>query len=209
MPRREPIDPHGYYHVSSRGTYGRPIFQTDGEHELFLELYERTAKKYGWVTLTWALKWNHHHFAIQLSEGGLSAGMRELHASYSRRIHAMYGQTGKGHLVRHAFFARQATDAGILLAMCRYIDLNGYRPANPREPEEWTWCGYPAAMGMSPARPFHSPSALMAFVSDDLGTARHIYRQFVRDEVDRRSQVLSPNQGEKTVTGRVVVESVA
>ena len=36
MPRREPIDPEGFYHVSSRGCYGRTLFATVNEHERFL-----------------------------------------------------------------------------------------------------------------------------------------------------------------------------
>ncbi len=82
------------------------MFRTPDEHELFLRLYERSADKYGWATLTWALVWNHHHFIVQLTRGGLSDGLRELHSSYSRRIHVIDGRTGQGHLIRHRFFRR-------------------------------------------------------------------------------------------------------
>src|SRR5437899_11522443 len=86
VPRRPPIDPQGYYHAGSRGSYGRALFQSPGEHELFLELYERSARKYGWLTLAWTLVHNHHHFVIKLTDGGLSEGWREIHGSFSRRI---------------------------------------------------------------------------------------------------------------------------
>src|SRR5690349_21469091 len=112
------------YHVGSRGTYGRPLFRTRGEHELFLELYGKVARKYGWRTLAWALMKNHHHFVIELTKGGLSEGMRELHGGYSRRIHAAYGQTRKGHLFRHAFFARLLVDDRDVVGTCAYVDLN-------------------------------------------------------------------------------------
>src|SRR5436305_7080834 len=102
MPRRAPIDPQGYCHIGSRGSYGRPLFRNANEHELFLALYTRAAKKFGWKTLTWTLLHNHHHFVVRLTEGGLSEGMRDLHGRYSRRINALDGETGKGHLVRHA-----------------------------------------------------------------------------------------------------------
>src|SRR4051794_40478267 len=96
VPRRAPIDPHGWYHVGTRGCYGQPLFRQTAEYELFLRLYLRTANKHSWVTPEWALMRNHVHFVIQLTDGGLSEGLRELHGTFSRRIHAIYGVTGQG-----------------------------------------------------------------------------------------------------------------
>src|SRR4051794_4576349 len=101
MPRRSPINPEGYYHVSTRGNFGQPLYQAWNEHELYLELYEKYAKKFDWTTLGWVLLWNHHHFLIKLKSGGLSEGMRAINHGFARRMNAVYGRTGKGHLVRH------------------------------------------------------------------------------------------------------------
>ena len=207
MPRRPPINPDGYYHVSSRGTYGVPIFRDDADRELFLRLYHRAATKYRWTTLTWALKSNHHHFAIKLTDGGLSEGMRELHSQYSRHIHAELGLTNTGHLVRHAFFAREATSNESVIDMCRYVDLNGY--GGTRSPSTWTWCGYLATMGGEPPRPFHKPSALLELINPDPLVARRLYAEHVAKEIAERAErppkaprptllkslVPSPNQG--------------
>jgi hypothetical protein len=46
--------------------------------------------------------WNHHHFLVRLTEGGLSSGMRALHSNYSRRLNVIDGETNMGHLVRQA-----------------------------------------------------------------------------------------------------------
>ncbi len=134
VPRRPPINPTGYYHVSSRGCYGRTLFDTHAQHEVFLRMYMRSARKYGWETPSWALMENHHHFVIRLTGGGLSEGMRELHGGYSRWIHALYGQTRQGHLFRHAFFARElSTEADVLVACC-YVDLNASAAHLTRDP---------------------------------------------------------------------------
>jgi REP element-mobilizing transposase RayT len=140
-----PVDPTGCYHVGTRGNYGQPLFRSPAEHELFLRLYNRAASKYGWITLTWALVFNHHHFIIQLTQGGLSDGMQQLHCGYSRRIHQIDGHTGQGHLIRHRFFrSALETDAAVLVA-CRYVDLNipratGCRPKrrSGRGTEPWS-----------------------------------------------------------------------
>lgn len=186
MPRRPPLNPEGYFHIGTRGVYGLPIFRSNGERELFLDLYSRTAEKYGWTTLTWALKANHHHFAVKLSAGGLSEGLKELHGGYSRRIHAKYGLTRQGHLVRHGFFAREGSDLEAVLDICRYVDLNGYLPWRKPERARWDWCGHPAIMGWSAPRAFHRPAALLQLLDADVDEARRQYRAHVDEEIARR-----------------------
>jgi REP element-mobilizing transposase RayT len=194
MPRRPPINPEGYYHVGSRGCYGRALFRTPDEHELFLMLYARASTKYGWKTLAWTLLYNHHHFVVRLTTGGLSDGMREVHSAYSRRINALDGQTGKGHLVRHAFFARELVDTPDVLLTCRYVDLNESE-AKGIAPEASRWSGYRATVGLEPPRTFHQPDELLRLVSRNKSRARAGYQRFVHEGLVELGQVSSPNQG--------------
>jgi hypothetical protein len=195
MPRRPPINPEGYYHVSSRGCYGRTLYETDQQHERFLTMYGRVALKYHWDTLSWALVGNHHHFVIHLNEGGLSEGMRELHGGYSRWIHLVYGQTGQGHLFRHAFFARELKTEGALLVACSYVDLN-LATARPGATRDRTrWCGHRATIGLEHPRPFHRPSALLEIIDPRPATAQRTYREFVQNGLALRGQDPSPNDG--------------
>jgi REP element-mobilizing transposase RayT len=193
MPRRPPIDPTGTYHVGSRGTYGRTLFGTLGEHELFLRMYTRVSRKYRWITLTWALMGNHHHFVIRLTEGGLSEGMRELHGGYARWIHAMYEQTRKGHLFRHAFYGRRIEDEGDLMGTCRYVDLNPSEHRASPAPLKTDWCGYAATLGLAHPRSFHTPAALLEVFDTSPAAARRKYRLFVEEEHARRRRGPSPN----------------
>ena len=195
MPPRLPINPQGYYHVSSRGTYGRTLFETELQHERFLTMYRRVSTKYNWDTLSWALVGNHHHFVVRLKEGGLSEGMRELHGGYSRWIHVIYGQTRQGHLFRHAFFARELkTEAAVLIA-CSYVDLNlSAAPPAPNERQRKR-CGYPATIGVEHPRRFHTPSALLGIIGSNPATARLAYREFVESRLALRGHVPSPNDG--------------
>lgn len=200
MPHRHPIDPHGIYHVGSRGTYGRPLFRTRGEHELFLELYARVARKYHWRTLAWALMKNHHHFVIELTQSGLSEGMRELHGGYSRRIHAAYGQTRKGHLFRHAFFARLLTDERAVVGTCAYVDLNPAAKRKLPEPRKGDWCGCGATLGLVKRRPFHEPDRLLRLLGADIVGSRRKYRALIGDIHASRRPEPSPNDGVQTAT---------
>ena len=181
MPRRGQIDPTGYYHVSTRGNFGQPLFLTPAEHELYLDLYGRHARKHRWTTLAWALLWNHHHFLIKLTEGGLSEGMRAINHGFSRRLNAVYGRTGTGHLVRHCFFAGLIETEEHLGQAIRYIDLNAVAARRCRHPDEWPWSSYRATIGHAPPRPFHDVSATLAHFGSSHEAARVAYQAFVRE----------------------------
>ncbi len=194
VPPRPQIDPEGHYHVGSRGSYGQRLFRNGHQYELFLSLYARTARKYGWETLEWVLMDNHHHFVLRLTDGGLSEGWREIHGGFSRRIHAIYGATGTGHLVRHGFFARQLHTDGDVLVACRYVDLNFTR-ATGSAPQECRWGGYRATVGLEHPRLFHSPAELLSLVSSSPDKARGAYRAFIESSLVSNGHVPSPNDG--------------
>jgi REP element-mobilizing transposase RayT len=200
MPPRPAIDPQGTYHVGSRGTYGRTLFRTRGEHELFLELYARSAEKYGWHTLAWTLMKNHHHFVVELTRGGLSEGMRELHGGYARRIHAAYGQTRKGHLFRHAFFARHLVDDEAVIGACAYVDLNPSQNRLRAAPRRGDWCSYAATLGLDQRRPFHRPERLLRLLGSDITRSRAAYRELTHEIHAQRATESSPNDGVQTAT---------
>jgi len=195
MPARPPINPEGYYHVGSRGCYGRTLYANDLQHERFLTMYLRVCRKYHWDTLSWALVDNHHHFVVRLTNGGLSDGMRELHGGYSRWIHLLYGQTRQGHLFRHGFFARELSTEAQVLVACSYVDLNLARPGRPASHGRSRWCGYRATIGLEHPRPFHTPSILLEIIDRRPATAQLAYREFVQDGLALRSQDPSPNDG--------------
>ena len=206
MPRRPPIDPQGYYHVGSRGSYGQLLFRTPDQYELFLRLYERSAAKYRWETLDWVPDAEPPSLHHQAHRRRVVRGLRELHGAFSRRIHAMYGMTGQGHLVRHAFFGREfASDAEILVA-CRYVDLN--EPTATGKRPEATALGRLSRDGRTRASssiPQARPSCF-GLISPSPNAARAAYRQFVQEGLDSAGHDPSPNQGVGSAP-RIVVES--
>jgi REP element-mobilizing transposase RayT len=209
MPPRAPIDPEGVYHVGSRGTYGRTLFATVDQHELFLAMYGRAARKYGWKTLAFALMRNHHHFVVELTDGGLSEGLRELHGGYSRRIHAMNGQTRKGHLFRHGFFANHLLSEQAVVAASSYVDANPLVHRMRPLPRRNDWSSYAATLDLVAPLPFHSPRRLLELVDPDPSRARRRYRLLVEESHARARLDLSPNDGVGSVTAAGVIQSPA
>ena len=194
MPRRGPINPEGIYHVSTRGNFGEPLFVNDDQHALYLKLYAASAQEFGWITLDWTLLWNHHHFLIRLTEGGLSEGMQKVNHAFSRRMNAIYGRTGKGHLVRHCFYAGEIKSEEQLLTVCRYIDLNPVLAKQCTDPAEWRWGGYRALAGRGYAEHFHDVSELLPLFGRTPSVAHRAYRLHVLSGLDpERADPLSGN----------------
>jgi REP element-mobilizing transposase RayT len=169
------------------------MFADDIEHETFLRMYDRVARKYRWRTAAWALMHNHYHFVLMLTEGGLSEGMRELNGGFSRWRNEIHGETGKGHLVRHAFFSRRIESTDDLVGTCVYVDLNPSAHRATSTPRPTDWCSHAATIGRSHPRPFHTPSLLLEMLDHRPARARSLYRELLRTEHARRSQVPSPN----------------
>jgi hypothetical protein len=186
VPRRQPINPEGSYHLGTRGVYGQTLFANVVEHEVFLQMYSRVTLKYGIKTLGWALVKNHHHFVVKLNDGGLSEAMRELHGGYSRWRHEIYGQTGTGHLVKHGFFARELKSDGAVISACVYVDLNPAAKRLSCRPRRADWCSYAATVGLCHPRPFHSPAALLELLAVKPNRARALYRELIETEHARR-----------------------
>jgi len=193
--RKPPIDPNGYYHVGTRGVYGRPLFLDDSERELFLSLYNRWSLKYRWRTLAWALMSNHHHFLVQLVDGDLTTGLRGLHSGFARRMNEKHGQTRMGHMMRHCFYAGALDTADVIARVARYIDLNPVRAGLCEEPADWRWSSYRATVGLAHPHPFHRPHDLLEIFDPSPNKARNEYRAFVHEGDAHEDHVFSSDDG--------------
>lgn len=175
------IDPTGIYHVMSRGNFRQAIFVDDDHFARYLFLVDRVTAKRKWIVLDWCLIPNHYHLLIQLTENGLSDGMRELNGCFSRWSNAVRERTGTGHLVRNRFTCRPIETDSHLLNVTRYIALNPVAADLAKSPEEWPWSGHRALAGISHPLRFHRPAELLRYFDPDPRVAMERYRSLVRD----------------------------
>ena len=173
------IDPNGIYHVMSRGNYRHVIFPDDDHFARYLFLVERVTARRKWIVLDWCLMPNHYHLVIQLTDGGLSDGMRELNGCFSRWSNAVLDRTGTGHLVRNRFTCRHVATDSHLLNVARYLALNPVGAGLVPTPEEWHLSGYRALAGLDHPLRFHRPTELLRYFGPDPAVAVQSYQQFV------------------------------
>jgi putative transposase len=151
------VDPIGLYHVMSRGNFRATIF-FDDHYAHYLELLARVSRRRDWQVLDWCLIPNHYHLLIQLTDNGLSAGMRELNGCFSRWSNLRTGRTRTGHVFRNRFGSVEISDDGHLFEVMRYIPNNPVKAGLVNSAEEWRWSGYRATIGVTRPYPFHKPA---------------------------------------------------
>ncbi|HEX3806732.1 MAG TPA: transposase [Gaiellaceae bacterium] len=173
------VDPQGIYHVMSRGNYRRTIFPDEAHYRRHLFLVQRVSLRRGWVVLDWCLMPNHYHLEIQLTDGGLSEGMRELNGCFSRWSNAVHALTGYGHLVRNRFKSKHVETDEYALQLARYIARNPVQADLVKEPADWPWSGYRAFAGLEHPLPFHRPECVLRLFHEDPRRARRQYRLHV------------------------------
>lgn len=188
------IDPVGLYHVMSRGNFRHTIFLDDDHYAKYIRLTTREAKNREWRVLDWCLIPNHYHFLIQLTDGGLSAGMRELNGGFSRWSNLQTDRTGTGHVFKNRFTSIEVADEGHLFEVIRYIANNPVKAGLVRVPEDWPWSGYRATVGIDHRYPFHKPAELLTYFGSDEAIALERYRHFVREGRVRSRRVLWSDQ---------------
>jgi putative transposase len=196
------VDPTGFYHVSSTGNFGGDIYLDARDRSAFLELYARVVRKRKWITYAYCLMTTHFHFVIRLRDGGLSEGMRELNGCFSRRMNALSGMTGRGHLFKNRFWAKAIRDDPQLLESCRYVVNNPVFAGICAHPQEWGWSSYSATAGLCPAPDFLAVDEVLGLFDARRDAAIDAYCRFVWEGVVRWS-----DQHEGSVRAESMVQS--
>ena len=146
MPRPPRVEvPGGYYHVTSRGNNRQEIFD-EALRLSFLLHVARTARRYGWVVLAWALMTNHYHLIFQLGDGGLSDGMHELNTSLALTSNARFGRMN--HCFGRRFWSTQLETDRHLFASIQYAMWNPPRAGVGEHPADSTWSSFRARAGL-------------------------------------------------------------
>jgi putative transposase len=163
----------------SRGNFRDTIYLDDDHYRKYIDLLGRVSSRRSWRVVDWCLIPNHYHLFIQLTDGGLSDGMRELNGCFSRWSNLQTGRTGTGHVLKNRFTSVEVTDEGHLFEVLRYLPNNPVRAGLVTFPEDWQWSGYRATVEIDDPYPFHQPAELLSYFGTSRSEALRRYRRFV------------------------------
>jgi REP element-mobilizing transposase RayT len=172
----------GIYHVVSRGNRKQPIFLSDGDRELFLEIVRRVVRTHEWSVHSYCLMPNHYHFLLETPHPDLSGGMQEINGTYGTWFNRLHGFVG--HVFQGRFKASLVEGDGHLLHLTRYIALNPVRAQLCSYPSDWRWGSFREVLAQSEIG-LTSPAKVLTFFGEDLNRAREIFRGFVEDRAGR------------------------
>jgi putative transposase len=138
VPRRpRSLLPDGIYHVTTRGVAGAPIYLTDADRRLFLELLADVVTRFGWLCHAFCLMDTHYHLVVETTLTRLSAGVHRLNGLYAMRFNAVHDR--RGHLFGDRFWASLVDSEKHLEAACRYVLANPVRAGVCDQPSAWPW----------------------------------------------------------------------
>jgi putative transposase len=183
MPRTPRVQYSGaIHHVTSRGASRATIFRTDRDYSVFLATLAGAIGSTRWQCLAYCLMPNHYHLLLETPEPNLSEGMHHLNGTYARRFNAEHDHTG--HVFDSRFHTALVTRESHLFQTARYIVLNPVRAAIANRPEDWRWSSYRATSAITRSPSWLRSARLLALFGADVQSARHDYREFVRDGID-------------------------
>jgi len=126
MPRHSRIViPDIPHHVTQRGNYRQPIFDSDSDYEKYSSWFNEYAVRYRLEVLAYCLMSNHVHFIVVPSkEETLARVFNTVHMRYAQYVNKRLKATG--HLWQGRFFSCILDDKHLYRAI-RYVENNPVR----------------------------------------------------------------------------------
>ena len=125
------------HHVTQRGNRRQPVFFSDDDRRLYLDLVRRGCAAAGVRCLAWCLMDNHVHLVlVPEAADGLRAALGEAHRRYTRAVNFREGW--RGYLFQGRF-ASYPMDEAHLMAAVRYVELNPVAAGMVARAGDWRW----------------------------------------------------------------------
>ena len=138
------------YHVTNRGNGGDPIYRDASDWVGFLDVLGSVVTTFDWRLYSYCLMSNHYHLLLETPRANLSAGMKALDETYTKRFNRAYKRTG--HVFQSRYWAGLIMRDEHLVEVASYVLLNPVRAHLVELPEQWRWSSC-AAMAGTEQRP--------------------------------------------------------
>jgi REP element-mobilizing transposase RayT len=178
------------YHLCARGNERQKVYRDEKDRTEFLEMVERSSRRYQVSILGFVLLGNHFHLIAQTHRANLSRWMHWLMVTYT--VYFNWRHRRSGHLFqgRYKSFLVESEKGDYVLELSRYIHLNPVRgkhlgqgsPSQRRERlRRYRWSTYPGYAGLAKQFPFIEEERVLEQVGGPVGQRRVNYRRFVEE----------------------------
>jgi putative transposase len=128
------------FHVLNRGVRRLALFQDAADYRTFLFCATAALQKVPVRLLAYCVMPNHFHLVVQPTEDGqLSAFMKRLEGTHSKRWHSQRQTAGTGAVYQGRFKAFPIQSDRHFYTVCRYVERNALRAGLVKKAEDWPW----------------------------------------------------------------------
>ncbi len=177
--------PGAVYHLTSRGNRQASIYHSDEDRKVFLDILDKTVKRYNWVCYGYCLMDNHYHLLVETVDANLSLGMRQLNGMYTQYNNRRHGKVG--HVFQGRYKSILVEKDSHLLELCRYIVLNPVKAKMTDHPGKWQWSSYQSTSTGKDLPEFLSVGWIHLQFGKQKTIARKRYVEFVAEGSDEVS----------------------
>ena len=168
------------HYITQRGVRSIPIFDHDGDRELYLSLMREHADRQGVQFQAWCLMTNHVHLiAVPEREDSLARAIGEAHRLYTRAKNFHDGV--RGYLFQGRFGSCVMDDPHLVRA-ARYVELNPVCAGIVAKPEDYAWSSARLHMGRRRTDPLGTDDRVVEIMGD--------WRGFLREGVAAEDESL-------------------
>ena len=180
--------PGAVYHVTSRGDRQEPIFRSDSDRQLLLDVVDEAMARLEAEILAFCLMGNHYHFVLRTRHPNLSRLMRHVNGKYTQAYNRRHDLSG--HVFQGRFHAILVDSESYLMEVCRYVELNPVRAKLVDHPSQWHWSSYRSHTGLDPGRAWLATRDVHGHLlgrdvtsAEDQRHAAHLYAAQVADGI--------------------------
>jgi hypothetical protein len=171
----------GIFHVWSHSVWSSGLYLDDLDRARGVSEVARATKRLRWTCLGACLLTTHYHLLLEVGDGALPPGMRELNFRYAAGFNARHQL--RGHVFGGRYSSRRVETEVDLLDTYRYVMRNPVRAGLCPEPEHWRWSSYAGTIGLAESFTFVDASRVLdCFGGHGPATTARL-RSFVEDPV--------------------------
>jgi len=165
MPRTARIVAVGFpHHITQRGNNKQPTFLDDNDYSHYLNLLEKSKKRYKLDIYSYSLMPNHIHLkAVPNERDSMAKVFNSCQMSFCQYFNKKYKKVG--HLWQSRFFSCPL-DEKHLYFVSKYIENNPVRAGLVKSPERWKWSSARAHLGIEKGLISLSPISKVLKVPD-------------------------------------------
>ncbi|MCK5403767.1 MAG: transposase [Desulfobulbaceae bacterium] len=198
--------PGAIYYITTKGNGGDPIFRSDADRGLFLDILAQGIKRYKWICHAYCLMENHYHMLVETEAGNLSLGMRHINGVYTQSFN--HNHNRGGHVFQGRFKAILLEREPYLLELCRHIALNPVRTGAVGMPVKFHWSSYRATVGVDTTPDFLTTDWILSRFAEAIQEAQKGYRHFILAGLKTPSSPWSHLKGQCLLGSKEFIETI-